>query len=65
VINLCVIGERRPNTVEEEESMVRTVVLGSCVSVQGMFVRQLACGRILVRVGQRLYAGLPVGGRAA
>jgi hypothetical protein len=45
--------------------MVRTVVLGSCVSVQGMFVRQLACGRILVRVGQRLYAGLPVGGGAA
>ena len=41
--------------------MLRTIILGSCVSVQGTFVRSLANGRILVRVGKRLYEGMPVG----
>lgn len=40
--------------------MMRTIVLGSCVSVQGLFVRELADGRIVVRVGERLYQGFPV-----
>jgi hypothetical protein len=40
--------------------MLRTIVLGSCVSVQGTYVRTLADGRIMVRVGSREFAGLPV-----
>jgi hypothetical protein len=40
--------------------MLRTIVLGSCVSVQGQFVRQLSNGKIVVRVGSRLYEGYPV-----
>jgi len=40
--------------------MLRTVILGSCVSVQGLFVRELANGKIVVRVGERLYQGYPV-----
>ena len=44
--------------------MLRTIVIGSCVSVQGVFVRHLSNGRILVRVGQKLYEGSPVGQRA-
>jgi len=43
-----------------ESAMLRTVILGSCVSVQGTFIRQLANGRIVVRVGQRIYQGFPV-----
>jgi len=45
--------------------VLKTIILGSCVSVQGVFVRQLTNGRILVRVGKRLYEGLPVGSRPA
>ena len=34
--------------------------VGSCVSVQGLFVKALDGGRIVVRVGERMYEGLPV-----
>jgi len=44
--------------------MLRTIILGSCVSVQGVFVRQLQNGKVLVRVGKQLYAGRPVAARA-
>jgi len=39
--------------------MLRTVILGSCVSVQGLLIRQLENGRMIVQVGERLYEGLP------
>ncbi len=41
--------------------MIRTIIVGSCVSVQGMFERDLGNGQIAVRVGQQVYAGKPVG----
>lgn len=40
--------------------MLRTIILGSCVSVQGTFERKLDNGKILVRVGKLLFAGVPV-----
>lgn len=40
--------------------MLRTITVGSCVSVQGYVVRTLADGRIVVRVGDQMYAGRPV-----
>ena len=40
--------------------MLRTIVLGSCVSVQGTFVRNLPSGKIVVRVEGVDYAGYPV-----
>ena len=40
--------------------MLRTITIGSTVSVQGAFVKALPDGRILVKVGQALFAGLPV-----
>jgi len=40
--------------------MLRTIVVGSCVSVQGTFEQQLDNGRIVVRVGEALYVGRPV-----
>jgi hypothetical protein len=39
--------------------MLRTIILGSCVSVQGQFVRQLDDGRIVIQVGNRTYQGKP------
>jgi hypothetical protein len=42
--------------------MIRTIVIGSCVSVQGLFVRSLADGRIAVRDGEKTFVGRPVGG---
>lgn len=45
--------------------MLRTIVLGSCVSVQGTFERLLDNGKIQVRVGDRLFEGVPVTKKAA
>ena len=45
--------------------MLRTITLGSCVMVQGVFVQQLPDGRISVRVGDRVFSGIPVGTRLA
>ncbi len=40
--------------------MLRTIMLGSCVSVQGTFVRKGADGKIVVRVGERVFEGFPI-----
>ncbi|QLQ20500.1 MAG: hypothetical protein HZT43_20880 [Exiguobacterium profundum] len=40
--------------------MLRTITLGSCVSVQGLLVGQLADGKIIVRVDERNFVGYPV-----
>ena len=40
--------------------MLRTITVGTCVSVQGTYVRSLPDGRIAVKVGDRVYAGRPV-----
>lgn len=45
--------------------MLRTILVGSCVSVQGLFVRALDNGKIVIRVGERTYEGIPVSERAA
>ena len=40
--------------------MVKTITVGNYVSVQGMYVRDLADGLIVVRVGHTEYVGRPV-----
>jgi hypothetical protein len=40
--------------------MLRTITIGSCVSVQGLFVSQLANGKIVVQVGNDTFIGTPV-----
>ena len=40
--------------------MLRTIQVGSCVSVQGLVVRKLDDGRVVIRVGSRTYAGTPL-----
>ncbi len=40
--------------------MIRTIVIGSCVLVQGVFVRNAGNGQIAVRVGDKVFSGPPV-----
>ena len=45
--------------------MLKTITLGSCVSVQGTFIRTLDDGKIMVRVDEKTYIGFPVKARSA
>jgi hypothetical protein len=45
--------------------MLKTIMIGTCISVQGTFVRTLANGKVAVQVGQRIFEGRPVGSNAA
>jgi len=40
--------------------MLRTISVGSCVSIQGILVGQLADGKIMVRVDEKTFVGYPV-----
>ena len=40
--------------------MLRTIAIGSCVSIQGLMVGQLDDGKVLVKVDDKTYAGYPV-----
>ena len=40
--------------------MLRTITIGSCVSVQGLFVCQLADGKIVIKVDDKTFVGYPV-----
>ena len=40
--------------------MLRTIILGNCVSVQGILEKKLPDGRIAVRVGTQVFTGTPV-----
>jgi len=43
--------------------MLRTIMIGTCVFVQGVFAGTLPNGRIRVRVGNKTYCGHPVTAR--
>ena len=40
--------------------MLRTISIGSCVSVQGLLVAEMSDGRIAVNVDGKTYVGNPV-----
>ena len=40
--------------------MLRTISVGSCVSIQGILVGQLADGKIMVKVDEKTFVGYPV-----
>jgi hypothetical protein len=40
--------------------MIRTISVGSCVSIQGLFVSQLSDGKIMVKVDEKTFVGYPV-----
>lgn len=45
--------------------MLRTIIIGSCISVQGIFVRKLQDGLVAVRVGNKVFSGTPVATKTA
>lgn len=40
--------------------MVRTISVGSCVSIQGLFLGQEPDGKVRILVGNKTYVGKPV-----
>lgn len=40
--------------------MIRTITIGSYISVQGLFERSTDTGDIVIRVGDKTYQGKPV-----
>ncbi|MEP2919602.1 hypothetical protein [Sulfitobacter sp.] len=40
--------------------MLRTITLGTCVSVQGTFVRAMPDGKIAVQVDNTIFSGVPI-----
>lgn len=42
--------------------MIRTILIGSYISVQGLFERIAPDGHIVVRVGDKTFSGRPVSG---
>ncbi|MBT9247161.1 hypothetical protein KM031_08655 [Gemmobacter fulvus] len=45
--------------------MLRTISLGSCISVQGVVVGKTADGKLMVRVDDKTFVGYPVSGARA
>ena len=39
--------------------MIRTIIIGSCVSIQGTLVRALPDGKLVVKVGSQVFTGTP------
>lgn len=59
-VNVLVI-----HTPGEEYGVLKTIIIGSCVSVQGILVKALDNGKVVVRVGDHTYEGRPVSSKAA
>ena len=47
-------------TLLEEQEMLRTITLGTCVSIQGTFVKETSDGRIVVQVDGSFFEGAPI-----
>ncbi len=40
--------------------MYKTIMMGSCIAVQGLFIRAMGNGKIAIRVGSKEFVGFPV-----
>ncbi len=40
--------------------MLRTIAIGSCILIQGIFERSMKNGNVIVRIGEKTYEGKPV-----
>lgn len=40
--------------------MIRTIAIGSCILIQGIFERSVTNGNMIVRIGEKTYEGKPV-----
>ena len=43
--------------------MLRTIMIGSCISVQGIQVGESSDGRVTISVGDNRFVGYPVAGK--
>lgn len=43
-----------------EQEMLRTITLGTCVSIQGTFVKEISDDRIVVQVDGSFFEGAPI-----
>lgn len=44
----------------EERKMLRTITIGSHIQVQGLLVRTLANGKVIISVGEQEFEGKPI-----
>jgi hypothetical protein len=51
--------------VNAEGTMLKTIMIGRYLSIQGEFIRTTPTGLVVVRVGSQTYAGRPVQKKAA
>jgi hypothetical protein len=51
--------------LRQVEPMLHTIRIGKHISAQGMLVRRLANGMVVIRVGQSTLAGHPISKRVA
>ena len=51
--------------VNEGMTMLKTIMIGRYLSIQGEFVRTTTSGLVVVKVGEKTYAGRPVQKRVA
>ena len=51
--------------VNEGFAMLKTIMIGKYLSIQGKFVRTTPSGLMVVRVGDKTYAGRPANRRVA
>lgn len=49
----------------EGNTMLKTIMIGRYLSIQGQFVRTTPNGLMVVRVGDKTYAGRPVSKKVA
>ncbi|GAB1381230.1 hypothetical protein MASR1M49_40760 [Pararhodobacter aggregans] len=52
-------------TVNEGLTMLKTIMIGRYLSIQGQFVRTTPTGLVVVKVGDKTFAGRPVQKRHA
>jgi hypothetical protein len=45
--------------------MIRAITIGKYITAQGVFVRKLANGQIVIRAGQKILTGQPISKRVA
>lgn len=45
--------------------MLRTISIGKYITAQGVFVKKLPNGQIVIRAGQKIITGLPISKRVA
>ena len=45
--------------------MIRTIKIGKYITAQGVFVRALANGHIVIRAGKHMLTGRPISARVA